>query len=76
VIGGLRVYVATVEEIARNEDEIDSSGYCIAVDDFLPRAKEIARAIRQVVSPDAEMYVGYVEESGHWWIILAVHKIW
>jgi hypothetical protein len=65
VIGGLRVYVAAVEEIARDEYEIDSSRDGVALDYFLPRTKEIARSIRQVISPDAKMYVGYVKESGH-----------
>lgn len=60
VVSRLRIDVATVEEVAGDDDEIDVTANRVALDDLLPRAKKIARAVRQIVPLDAQMNVGDV----------------
>jgi hypothetical protein len=65
VICSLRIDIATIEQVSGDQHEIDSATDCVSIYHILPRAKEIACAVRQVVAFDAEMYVRYMKESGH-----------
>jgi hypothetical protein len=52
VVGSLRVDVAAVEQIARDDYEIYALGYGVPLYDLFPCPVEIARAVRQVISFD------------------------
>jgi hypothetical protein len=65
VVCGLRLDVAAVEEVASHENEIYAARDCEALDHLSPGAEEIARAVGQVISFDAEMNIGYVKKPCH-----------
>ena len=65
VVSGLRIDVTAVEEVSGNDHKIDPAGEGGALDDLLPRAKKIARAVREIVPLDAQMNVGDVKKPGH-----------
>jgi hypothetical protein len=61
----LRIYHALMEQISGYEHEINPAAYGILLDHLSPGSEEIARAIWEIVSPYAQMYIRYVEEPRH-----------
>jgi hypothetical protein len=63
MIHRLRVYVAAVEEISRNEHEINFVRDGVIRYHLVPRPEKIFRALFQIITAATQMYVCQMEES-------------
>src|SRR5262249_8881813 len=65
MIGGLRVHLSLIEQIAGYNHEVDLPSDRMALKYLAPCPKEVQGPIGQIIPPYAQMNVGYVKESRH-----------
>jgi hypothetical protein len=57
VVHRLRINIAAVEEVARDEHEVNTVRHRVAFDNVVPTVEKILRALFEIVSAAAEVYV-------------------